>query len=276
MAIWRCLGAAVALTLAGGGLQAEERLHPEIRNTPGGIRFGIVSAPGAAPAPTVVIFANTLERSLEDPDFNRLGVLLRRQRGAVLVALDMPAHGADHRPGEAKTLAGWRQRLAAGEDIVADLMPKVSSVLDFLVARGIVDPARIGVCGSSRGGFMALHYAAFDSRVKWAVVFAPVTNLLTLDEFHGMAGDARTRSLALVEIAPRLTRNPIWMSIGNNDDRVGTDFAIGLSRRIVEAALAQGKSPDLELHVYATQGHRNTPGEQDTAAAWAITQMDRK
>src|SRR5262249_50097737 len=219
----------------------------------------------------------TSERSLEETAYNRMGAILHQRKGFVLVSLDMPSHGQDYRPGEAKGgLQGWRERLTAGEDVVADLMPKVSAVLDFLIANGTTDPNRIAVSGNSRGGFMALHYAARDSRVKWAVALSPVTDLLVLQEFNGMPENALTRSLLLARVSPHLTRLPIWMSIGNNDGRVGTDLAIAFSRRIVEEALAQGKVPKVELHIYATPGHSSIPAQHDSAADWLIAQMDKK
>src|SRR5438105_4889148 len=178
---------AVLVLLAGAaiGASAEERLHARKLVTPGGVPFGIVGEKGASPKSTLIIFANTIERSLEDSDFNRMGALLRQRRGFILVALDMPSHGQDQRPGEPKGgLAGWRERLTRGEDVVAAFVPKVTAVLDFLIADGTTDPSKVGVCGNSRGGFMALQFAAVDSRVKWAVAFSPVTDVLSIDEVN--------------------------------------------------------------------------------------------
>jgi len=103
-----------------------------------------------------------------------------------------------------------------------------------------------------------------------------VTDLLALQEFNGMPENALTRSLSLARASSRLASGPIWMSIGNNDGRVGTDLAIAFSRRIVEEALAQGKVPKVELHIYATPGHSSIPAQHDSAADWLIAQMDKK
>jgi dienelactone hydrolase len=231
----------------------------------------MIGEKSAAPSPAVVIFVKNVERTLEDPECNRMGMLLRQQNGCVLVSMDVPAHGADRRPDEPTAgLSGWAQRLAAGEDFIPPFLSKVSAVLDFLVAGGTVDPARIGVYGVSRGGFLSLYFAAADRRVKWCAAFAPVTDLLALDEFHGMNGNAMVRSLALDRIASRLTGRPIWIAIGNNDDRVGTDHTIYFSRRVVEESLAQGKPPDLELHITNAQGHNRAPGDWEAAVAWAL------
>ncbi len=50
------------------------------------------------------------------------------------------------------------------------------SGLDAMVARGIADPARLGVTGGSYGGFMSSWLITQDSRFAAAVPVAPVTN----------------------------------------------------------------------------------------------------
>jgi dipeptidyl aminopeptidase/acylaminoacyl peptidase len=53
------------------------------------------------------------------------------------------------------------------------------SGLDHLVARGIADPKRIGVIGSSYGGFMTSWLITQDTRFAAAVSCSPVTNQVT-------------------------------------------------------------------------------------------------
>jgi dipeptidyl aminopeptidase/acylaminoacyl peptidase len=53
------------------------------------------------------------------------------------------------------------------------------SGLDHLVARGVADPARLGVMGVSYGGFMSAWLITQDSRFAAAVPVAPVTNHVT-------------------------------------------------------------------------------------------------
>lgn len=263
---------AILMTVPGISANAQEPVEqPRIRSTPSGIRFGIVGEKGDQPAPTVVIFVKNIERTLEDPACNRMGMLLRQQNGSILVTLDIPAHGADRRPDEPSNgLSGWARRLGAGEDIVAPFLQKVSAVLDFLIANGTADPARIGVYGISRGGFLALYFTATDPRVKWCAAFAPVTSLLALEEFRGLNANAMVRSLGLDRIAPRLAGRPVWIAIGNNDDRVGTDNTIYFSRRVVEESLAQGKFPNIELQITTAGGHDRAPGDWEAAVAWSL------
>ena len=58
-------------------------------------------------------------------------------------------------------------------------------------------------------------------------------------------------------LADRLAGRPIWISIGNRDERVGTDDCIATCRRL--AAASRKKNPDavcpVELIVAPSKGH---------------------
>ena len=65
---------------------------------------------------------------------------------------------------------------------VAEIVAKARAVLDLLVHQGIADPERVAACGTSRGGFLAYHFAASESRVKAVAGISPVTRLNALRE----------------------------------------------------------------------------------------------
>ena len=98
--------------------------------------------------------------------------------------------------------------------------------MDYLITNGYTDPAKTNVCGTSRGGFAALHFAASDARVKCVAAFAPVTDLAVLSEFDGVGQKLSVRALALTEQTKNLAGRNIWLVIGDRDKRVGTDSAI--------------------------------------------------
>src|SRR5439155_27114503 len=136
---------------------------------------------------------------------------------------------------------------------------------------------QIAACGNSRGACMAVHFAAAEPRVKFVAAFIPLTNLLIPFEFAGMesmeslpgkAAFQKARALALINVAAKLAGRPIWVCIGNDDNRVGTDSAITFSRRVVEASNLQGERAAIELHVTATEGHGVYATGHEDAAAW--------
>lgn len=279
-----CLIAAVFCVTLANAMSVWGQTGKQVRilQTDSGIRFGLLGEKGPTPAPTLFVFAMGIEETLGDDDYVKVGRILGKE-GYITFSLDLPCHGPDVRPGEtANSMSGWRSRLEKGEDFVADFVPKASAVLDYLIREGYTDPHQVAASGTSRGGFIALQFAAAEPRVKSVAAFVPVTNLLALSEFVGMereqspAGKAafrKARTLALINVADKLTGRPIWICIGNDDRRVGTDNAIGFSRRLVEAAYAQNEWAAVDLHVTATEGHRVYDTAHEDAAAWILAQM---
>jgi dienelactone hydrolase len=250
--------------------QAEPRL--QVQELPSGIRFGVLGPKGSAPAATLFIFAGSLEDSLTNNDFRKVGLLLSKQ-GFVCVSLDVPCHGKDQQPKEPAGLVGWRSRLEKGDDLVPGFCKKVSGVLDHLIKDGYTDPQKVSACGTSRGGFIALHWAAAEPRVKCVAAFAPVTDLLDVTEFKGLDQHAAIKSLSLVRHADKLAGRAIWLCIGNNDQRVNTDRAIEFTRRVVAASVARKKPANIELHVLPTMGHSIHATAHDEAAAWFLARI---
>src|SRR5207247_2644543 len=130
------------------------------------------------------------------------------------------------------------------------------------------DAKKVAICGTSRGGFMALHFAAVEPRIRCVAAFAPVTDLPALSEFSGMDKHAPTMGLDLRRHADKLAGRSMWLCIGNADERVGTDQAITFTRKVVAASVAAKKPADVELHVMPTIGHRIHVTAHEEAAAW--------
>ena len=257
-------------------LLADESTKPKmtILQTPSGVRFGILGDKPAAPAPTLFVFAGTLETSLGDDNYIKMGLLVAKE-GFLCVSLDAPCHGADQKPGEPSGLEGWRARLEKGDDFLAAFNAKASKVLDYLIQERYTDPQKIAAAGTSRGGFLALHFAASDPRVKYVAAFAPVINLLALREFHGLEKHQLTQALTLTNFADKLAGRAFWVCIGNNDQRVGTDYTIAFTRKLTEVAVARDKPANIELHVMPTVGHSIHPTAHDEAAAWLLRQISQ-
>ncbi len=258
------------------GNKPVDTTEPELRisETDQGVRYGIWSRESNPPAPTLFILANTIEGTLAADYFRQSGTTLAQQ-GWCCVSIDMPGHGLEHRDGEPAELEGWRFRADAGEDFVEETNRRLAHVLDHLIAKGCTDAEKVAVCGTSRGGFLAMHFAAFDPRVICVAAFAPVTDLLVLKEFHGAEQNELARALALTSRATELSRKKVWMVIGDQDARVGTDRAITLAERITAAAsdLPTGFGA-IELHVMPEpRGHTTPAGSADRATEWIGRQI---
>jgi dienelactone hydrolase len=272
IAIWFAL----AWMLMASDGSAADMAKLTLLTTPDGIEFGVLGDKPTQPAPTLFGFASDIKTTLTDPKYNRVGLKLAEQ-GYLCVALDAPCHGNDNKEHLPNELEGWRQRLERGDDLLGQFNAKCTKVLDHLVAQGYTDPARVAVAGTSRGGFLALHFAAAEPRVQVAAAFAPVTVVRALREFNGIAGDAARAADAMnaVNVAEKLAGRPIWICIGNNDGRVGTDHAIALTRKLVELSRTANKSAQIELHVTATEGHSTRPTAHAEAAAFIAARMSK-
>ena len=250
----------------------EERPAVVVLRTPKGVRFGLQGEKGQAPAATLFVFASRIEDTLGNDVYNKVGRLLAKQ-GVISVSLDVPCHGEDTKPGEPAGLSGWRSRIEKGDELIGDFAVKVKDVLDHLVEQGYTDPKRLGVCGTSRGGFIALHLAAAEPRFGCAAAFAPVTNPLAVSEFNGMANPAPANALSIVNRSEQLSGRAIWVCIGNNDQRVSTDDLIAFTRKVVAVSIAQKKPANVELHVMPSLGHSIHATAHDEAASWIARQF---
>lgn len=252
----------------GGESGQAQQTRLTILQTPDKIRFGIGGKKGESPAPTLFVFTSTMEAALGDRLFQTAGRQLSAE-GYLCVSLDLPCHGTDLRPDEPDGLAGWRHRVEQGENFMEDMNLRATKVLDYLIAEGYTDAQKIAACGVSRGGFVAGHFAALDPRIKAAVLYAPVTDLAALHEFHGAEQNLLVRSLSLLEHANQLAGRAIWLVIGDRDSRVDTDRSIDLARRVTAAALAAKKERFVELHVMPEpRGHAIPEHTISWSATW--------
>ena len=264
-----------AVTLMADEPSTADQLPPEIlrQSTPEGIEFGLWNRIGNGPAPVLFVLAGTIESTLESPYFRQCGNELGGH-GWVCVSIDLPCHGTQTRDGEPAGLSGWSHRAAKEHDFVAESNARLTCVLDRLVKLGIADPERIAACGTSRGGFLAIHFAAHDKRVKCAAGFAPVTDLAALSEFRALAYSPFVPKLSLESRAEQLAGRPVWIVIGDQDERVGTDRAIALARRLASASREQRLDSQVELNVLPEpRGHTTPRGSSQRAADWILRQV---
>jgi len=258
---------------AGGEPLSKESIR--ILKTEQGVRFGIIGDPPNSPAPTLFILAGEIEETLVDPSKRQCGGDLA-DLGYLCVAVDIPCFGKERREGEPHGIVGWAGRCAKGENFVAESNSRLSGVLDRLIRVGYTDEEKVAACGTSRGGFLALHFAAADPRVKCVAAFAPVTDPRVLVEFESLATDPLVESLSVANHAGRLAGRSIWISIGDRDERVGTDEAVATARGVTSASLGKGLSADVELHVVPEpEGHVTPRGAAEWAARWIEDRLGR-
>ena len=239
---------------------AKDSVPPmRLLKTANGTHFGVFSEKPTAPAATLFIFASGIDEMGSDPTryYTQTGRELAKE-GWLYVVLDPPCHGYDRKEGEPAQLVGWAHRVKTGQDLIGPFVQRCTAVLDHLVAEGYTDPDRVAASGTSRGGFCALQFAASEPRVRIVTGVAPVTNPLALSEFAGVTSE-QAKSINFDSLADRLVGRSVWLSIGNDDQRVSTDDCVSLARKLVTATRRlkpEMKVVPVELVVGPSEGHR--------------------
>jgi dipeptidyl aminopeptidase/acylaminoacyl peptidase len=186
----------------------------------------VFSPPGAAdgpPRPGVLCLGGADSYAEELYFFGARALV---DRGAVVMTVDTPGRGVALRRDGLHACAAYEE--------------PTSRALDVLAARPEVDADRIGVVGSSLGGYYAPRLAAADERVKALVCWCACFDVLEdLYEFYppirpqmqwvvGAADDAEARArladFHLRDAAPRITC-PIFISHGRDDEFMPTSSA---------------------------------------------------
>jgi len=264
------------IALAGNRSGAADEPAMRVLRTPDQVRFGLIGAKADKPAPTLFVFAHSLETMQKDPIYTEVAKLLT-EKGFLGVAVDALCHGEDVRPGEPAELNGWVYRLEREDDFTKSFTAKASAVLDHLIHEGYTDTERIAAYGTSRGGFLAVHFAAADRRVRAVAGISPVTNLLAISEFSATNDREKAKQLSLAHQAPRLAGCAVWLSIGNHDERVSTDDAIDFTRALVREAAAKSNDRNVvipvELVVAPAAGHTKIDQAHELLATWIVKQF---
>lgn len=271
------VGLAVLATAATASAQAVEEAEAKApaakpsgatpRKTPDGVEFGLLGKMPAEPAPLLIILSGNIEDSFAKPNFLKAGRQLL-PKGYLAVSIDLPCHGAQAEKGFSG-LVGWGKRAAKGDDVAVEFNARMSKVVDFLVAEKLADPKRIAVIGTSRGGYLAIRYAAHDPRVRCAVAYAPVADLRKLTEYAVAAGTPAVDQMSLGAFIPKLVGRPLWIAIGDRDDRVGTDSVIAFARQLAAAAVEKKVPSEVALHVLSEpRGHSLPAGTDVMSAEW--------
>ena len=254
---------------------AETNSKVILMHTPDGIEFGDWgSIKREHPAPTLIVLATTIQNTLNSAYYRHCGNQLAK-RGFLCVSINLPCHGDQQVDGEPEGLLGWSYRAARGSDFVAEFNNRLSKVLDHLVKQGLSDPEKIAACGTSRGGFLALHAAIHDPRVKCVAGFAPVTDLSVLSEFKLTSEYQLVKKYNLIKRANDLAGRKVWILIGDQDKRVNTDNAVQLAREISRESRENKLLSKVTLHVLPEpRGHMIPAGADRMAADWILQEIN--
>jgi esterase FrsA len=223
--------------------------------------------------PSVIFFALSAYMSLFEDPFNQ-AVLLLSQQGIRVFSWDLPFHGEGQDPH--KAMHHWAHEFIHHPSFIADFLDLCQNNIDYLIGQGLIDSQQLVVAGLSRGGFIATHLAARDSRIKTVLGFAPLTQLNPLEELKPFAAKSLDH-LSLSALVDRLIHIRLRFYIGNHDTRVGTDTCFSFIHTLTGTAFSQGvRSPAVELMIYPSvgyKGHGTPPSIFHDGAEWMKRQL---
>jgi dienelactone hydrolase len=247
----------------------------KMMKTSDGVEFGVWGGTPDKPSPTLILLSGLIPDSFTKLNFLRAGEILG-PKGYLCVSIELPCHGSFAKKGYSN-LVGWGKRAAEGDDFVAEFNARMKKVIDYLIELKMTDPDKIVATGTSRGGFLAVRYAAFDPRVKATVAYAPVTDLRKLKEFEVAKDVASVDAMSLEAHIPEMVGRPLLMFIGDRDDRVSTDSLIAFARKLSAAAQKADVPSQVEFHVMSEpRGHSLPPGVENFAAEWIVKSLEAK
>ncbi len=218
--------------------------------------------------PAVIYFALSANMSLHVDPFNQ-PVLEWNKSGIRVFSWDLPFHSKDLDPNRA--MHQWAKEFAQNPAFVSDFIEECLDNLLFLHHQHLIDFAKLGLGGLSRGEIMAAHLAAQEPRIPFVLGFAPLTTPKPLEEFIEYPS-SHYEEIALAKLADKLIHTHVKFYIGNNDIRVGTEACYSFIKELTKQAISGGvRSPQAELIIYPSigfRGHGTPPHIFVDGAAW--------
>lgn len=227
--------------------------------TPDGVHFGLFQDKPLKPAPTLFIIAGSIQSMASDPTrfYTMTGNELAKH-GWLYVVLDPACEGYQSAEGVPGGLNGWAHHLKAGHNFMAPYVRQCSTVLDHLLEQGYADPGRIAVSGTSRGAFCAFHFAAIEPRIQVVTAISPVVNPRALKECREVTED-QAKPVNIDSYVRQLVGRTVWLTIGNDDQRVATNDTILLAQKLIAATREIQPGPSripVHLTIGPSLGHR--------------------
>ncbi len=222
----------------------------------------------------LLTFSSTRQASFYEDPYN-IPARLFAQAGYAVASFDLPNHGEQINAfGEG--IVGMCAAVSAGADPFAQFIEQAQAVIDACLGQG-VGRGGIFACGVSRAGYCALRLAAADPRIDGVAGLAPVVDWRALREFAAVREDPAVAALALDHWAAQLAGRAIFMSIGNHDDRVGSDHCVRLALRLLELEEPRVARPSaLQLHVVEDAGHGLSNEWRTAGAAFLLRHAQNK
>ena len=174
--------------------------------------------------------------------------------GHHVVSFDLPCHG-ERIDKYGESILGMGAAYVAGVHKFEQFVFDGVSTLDACQMRGIATNGRIVSYGVSRAGYCLLRLAAADPRVRAVAGCSPVTDWGIPEEMTRSCPRTKSWPLRIDNWVDRLANTAVYLSVGSQDDVVGTEACIRFARKLIEKQPLDGLVQLLEpaaLHAATT------------------------
>ncbi len=218
------------------------------------------------PLPSIFYFAISGPDSLCLDPFNQ-PVCFLNGKWIRIFSMTLPAHEEGLSPHDALSI--WAKEIAKGRDPLEHFFKQALEAVEYTVRQKLADPHKLGIAGLSRGGLIASHLAARETRFKAILQFAPLTRISKGKDFEAVKDHPIAESLDAVHLAKELANRHIRFYIGNKDSRTHTKSCFEFAMQLVEYSTI--RSPQIELIMTPSigqMGHGTSPEAFRQGAEW--------
>ncbi len=236
------------------------------------------------PRPSCLYFTASWRDSLIHPDLSKLTSYLL-DMGVDVIACDIPFHPEGITSYDT-ALEKLREAARSGQKVITPFAQKVAQALVEMEKKGLISLSQLALAGLSRGAFCAAHTLSALSKKHQGIslpvaLLAPLMSLLPQKESLEEPDSIERELFPLQPPIPSL-----FLSIGNDDKRVGTDLSFSFFQRFMteakndlmrgESAKLRSASVDATLHVHPSigfQGHGTPDAVFELAAHWIQSKL---
>ncbi len=208
--------------------------------------------------------------------------------GVDVIACDIPFHPEGITSYDA-ALEKLREAARSGQKVITPFAQKVAQALFEMDEKGLISLSQLALAGLSRGAFCAIHTLSALSK-KCPEISLPVALLAPLMSLLPQKESLEEPDSIEREFFPlQLPIPSLFLSIGNDDRRAGTEASVSFFQRFAEKAKTallkseniklRSASPDATLHVHASigfQGHGTPDSVFELASSWIQAQLQRR
>lgn len=155
--------------------------------------------------------------------------------GHYAASFTLPYHKELADPSLGREFQAFVKAMEQGIDVFGQIRQAGRALIDHVTqTMMLVEPTRVVIAGTSRGGISALHVMSIDTRIQAAALVCPVTDLSRLTEFTHLTGNPLFEQSHAMSLLDKVADRPIWITINQSDERVDEQACFAFADALTE------------------------------------------